>query len=373
MRSSLLQPIVFKRALLAATVLPAMASLVVPLGLIPETTSSGQWFVFFIMFVSLAHVPSTLYLFSDRELIENPGFTRRQMIYIPLVLVALALSALFYLTPKNNDQTSILLFYVWIGFFMWQHWHFGRQNLGVLAFCLMGPNGRKISSFERLTINLASLCGVLVIYGMAGEALRKKYVDDAAFISHDIALAWAADIGLVLQVSVSIASVLYVTLNRRSFTPLTMTIYLCSASFFLPIYFQDQFILPQFAAAHAFQYMVFLAYHSMSRMDHQNTGATNTGAGKTNISAPCLLILAFLLGGLYYVQEHEIAVFLSEIGNVTGVFEITQNRALLLVIGLDMGVTLAHFWYDSLFWKLRIPSQRKWAEKRFSFMFKNNN
>ncbi len=222
--------------------------------------------------------------------------------------------------------------------------------------------------FERLTINLAAICGVLVIYGMTETALREKYIGEASFASHDVLLGLTTEIGMFLQIAVSLASVFYVIVHWRSYSPLTATIYLCSTSFFLPIYLQDHFILPQFAAAHAFQYMVFLAYHSLARINRQDDPAPKI-LPRLNFTTPYLLILVFLLGGLYYMGENDIAVFIESMGNASGLFDLARHLALLLVIGLDMGVTCAHFWYDALIWKMRVPAQRQWVAKRYAFMF----
>ena len=264
MTAVLQRPDTFKGLLLAATVLPVLCAFAFPLGLASETALPGQPYLFVMTFISVAHVPATLYLLFDRDLVGQSDLSRRQTVIVPLALIVFVPVLLLSVTPRAEGSPSPPLYFIWVAYLMWQHWHFGRQNLGVFTFCLMGPEGRRISDFERLTINLASLCGILAICGRYATALKQKYVGDAPLLVHDFLSSWVFEAGMALQIGLTIASILYLVRYLRSYTPLSATIYLCAVSFFLPMYFEPGFTLPHYAAGHGLQYMVFLAFHAVA-------------------------------------------------------------------------------------------------------------
>jgi predicted membrane channel-forming protein YqfA (hemolysin III family) len=110
------------------------------------------------------HVFATSYLFSDTTIRSFIAADPLRLAIIPGVIVAISIMAL--LASPLWVAFVFVLIYV-----HYQAYHYGQQNLGVASFSSIGSRGKGMSDFERLTIRLGVLCGVLGTYHALWPAL----------------------------------------------------------------------------------------------------------------------------------------------------------------------------------------------------------
>ncbi|MEQ8665914.1 MAG: hypothetical protein RIC16_09325 [Rhodospirillales bacterium] len=369
-----LRPQVFQNALLLATALPLLVEVSMAAGVLPRGGMVAEHYLAIVLFVSLAHVPATFYLMLDRDLTRGLTTPAWQLILIPAAFITVLPYILFVHSPRGENDTSDLVLLTVLGYLAWQHWHFGRQNIGVLAFSTMAPEGRRVSSFERLTINGASLGAALGIVGMLGPQLTDTYASAGTSSVALPLIDLGAAAGWALQVALIAGALIYMARYRRTYTRRTALTYFCSVAFFAPLHFYPDGLHASFPAGHGLQYMIFLAYHAMARMharppDNGDSAAEMPVGVRRHVIWPCLLLAIFIMGGLFYVTKGETAGLISGLGAASGLFSVPGDRALLILMGLDLGLGCIHFWYDSIIWRIRDPSQRQWLMSRYAFMF----
>jgi hypothetical protein len=152
-------------------------------------------------------------------------------------------------------------------------------------------------------------------------------------------------------------SILYVVTNRDRMTWSSAITLILSANFFLPFYL-TVISLPNLFASTAFghgvQYLAFLLFH-----------AANYRAGWRTIGMLAAFILSVaVIGELYYFH-----FFTNEFFVGRQVARVTGGNGGYISSGFTVGILLAHFWFDSVIWRLKNLESRAWVMTRYPFLF----
>lgn len=358
----------FLGLLVAATFIPPVVVLAVAaggVGVLPPLFVA----LTLLITLSLGHVPATLHLVASdpearRHLASRPGVR----IGVPLAFV-LAMPLTMALVSEAG--ASFLL----LAFLAYQMWHFGRQNLGVLAFAAIAARSAPLSSAERATMNAATVAGMLSVTNPAVFSVQGFKLEPLLtwFPPLRSAVTAVHGIGFVFYV-VLIVAVIAVWMRRRPqrSVPETM-LYLGSLVFFVPVYLSTAPLVAfwSYGTAHAMQYLLFLGYHA--------TG-WSYGLGRNPprrwpwgvLGLASLVIFAVSVHLLLSAQQSLAAPVGAAIDSATewlGNGPLSNRAVVRAGLGVALGVTLAHFWLDQHLWRLRDPSRRAWVRDRYAFLF----
>ena len=293
--------------------------------------------------VSAPHVLTTLYLLFDRQNlagIARPGLT---IVAVPLALMALNFAVLL------AAPLWIVLAYmlVYVHFSMW---HFGRQNLGVVAFATRISGGRPMGRFERWTVMAGVVAGVLGGYRIFAPNLmlnQNAWPLDLAFVDPVFSRLWYG--GVAIYVLLVPATALYLIQRQSRYRPLSALLYLGCVFFFLPAYVSRQplFLLVSWSVAHGLQYLVFLAFHA---------------AGQAQGRLGARALAPFGMFGLCLAAGVAIWRF------SLNVQDWGDHETIRLAIATINALTLAHYWIDQFLWKFGNPERRAWLAQSYGFL-----
>lgn len=302
--------------------------------------------------IGAAHVFSTTYLFSDPAIRTFCRTEKYALIAVPLLAVVVSVAAL--------TIAPVGLAFLFVLFFVhYQTYHYGQQNLGVCSFSSIGTRRRGLSKFERTTIRLGVLCGVLGTY----KILAPDFLLDRKIFPFNVALTegpfeYAYWVGAALYAAIITAAAGHALLHLRA-NPRLATLYVCSVGFFLPMYLAENFLVAflSFATAHGLQYLIFLAFHGAA-----------TRAVKPVAAGLSLFAFIVWLGTWIWTNiGHVVNKSSWTIGHYTN-FWIGGEMNWRIAVGLIFGMTLAHFWFDQNLWKLRNPERRAWLLEKYPFL-----
>jgi len=295
------------------------------------------------LFFAAAHVPATFFFYTDNNFSHIIRQHKARYIYFPLVLTIAA----GLLMAFSDVTTRSYLFLVFWG---WQAFHYGRQNLGIYSFTAIAANTGAPQKFERLAIDLATLCGILGTFRILGMAVAPGYLQPT-FI-------WLYEVGKFSYLAVVIFSIWVYANNFYRTTALKSVFFWTLVLFFLPVYLSNDINVTFFsyAIAHGLQYVIFMGVVSLNT--DQNERTTNLRY-RNGLKLAGLMIL---LGLLFYNSD-----------TFRG-FELVKSNAFLVrtfdfVFGAVLGATMAHFVIDAGAWRLRERPQREYMSQRFGFMF----
>lgn len=331
----------FLLALLVSTWIPLLFFiLLAPL----ETTYlsiRGMKSVF--LFLGTAHVPATLFFYTDKTFAHIIKSHKARYIYFPLLLTLGA----GFLVAFSSLTTQIYLFLI---FWAWQAFHYGRQNLGIYSFTSIAEGTSAPDKREKLAIDLATICGVLGTFRILGLGAAPEFLK--GFIE---ALFQVGKFGYF----VVIAFGLFVYIRNFRRTTLLKTIFFWTlVFFFLPIYLSNDINVTflSYAIAHGLQYIIFMGIVSFGA----EPGERDQARRYQNVMK--LTALALLLGLLFFHAE-----------TFRG-FDLVKGSNLLtwttdFFFGAVLGATMAHFVIDAGAWRLSKLPQREYMRKRFGFVF----
>jgi hypothetical protein len=94
---------------------------------------------------------------------------KSRYIYFPLVLTVGA----GLLVAFSSITTQAYLFLV---FWAWQAFHYGRQNLGIYSFTAIAQSAGAPGKLEKLAIDLATVCGILGTFRVLGMGVAPEYL-----------------------------------------------------------------------------------------------------------------------------------------------------------------------------------------------------
>ncbi|HEV7396359.1 MAG TPA: hypothetical protein VGN86_07590 [Pyrinomonadaceae bacterium] len=297
-----------------------------------------------LLFLSTAHVPATLFFYTDKEFAAIVRSNRARYIYFPLLLTV----ATGLLVAFSNPTTQAFVF---LTFWGWQAFHYGRQNVGVYAFVSIAEKGRPASRLEKLAIDAGTICGILGTFKILGFNVAPAYLRGLLEI-----LFQAGKYGLLLVV---IFSVIVYLKNFQSTTLLKTIFYFTLVFFFVPIWLSDNINVTflSYAIAHGLQYITFMSVVSLnSKADPASTSLPYRSIG--------LFLLFLLVVGFIFFRMEDLKTFEAIKNNVI------LMRSVDFAVGAILGATMAHFVIDAGAWRLSRVAQRAYMTKRFAFLLK---
>jgi hypothetical protein len=290
--------------------------------------------------LSAAHVMSTSYLLFNPN--EYRGVWRPALSLgaIPAVLFAVTFAVLLFLPLWA--VLAYMLAYLHFGML-----HFGRQNLGVLSFVSRIALRRPMSAFERRTIMAGVIAGIFATYSIFAPALglsQKAFPFDVSRIEPVFSLGWY--VGAAINVALVPTTLWYAVAHRRDYDWSTLTAWLASVFFFLPMFLTTNplFALSAWTVAHGLQYVVFLFFHA---------------AGKRQPLLPLTFLGAAVAAGVVIWRIS---------ATVQGG---DGTEAIKFAVAIITGTTLVHYWVDQFLWKLGTPERRKWFADNYAFLFQH--
>jgi hypothetical protein len=279
-----------------------------------------------------AHVGLTAFFYTDRDL---RGFFREhrgRYLWAPLVLI---LSTGLVYQFVGEPWTPHIL----VAYFVWQTYHYMRQNYGLLAFVAAATGTGRPSWLERATLNLGVAAGILGL-------VRLMSLYPGTLLEGQEHRLYAA--GLITHAFVPAAFVAALVSNPRiRSSPLRLTFFVLCSCFYLPTFLFDDLAsaVLSYALAHGLQYFVFMYYVGY-----------RGGVGSPTARVLVLALLGFSVGWLLTAMSTREAW--GSIGD--------------FVFGCYLGMVMSHFVVDAGLWRLRERFQREYLLRSFGFVFANH-
>ena len=293
------------------------------------------------LFLGTAHVPATLFFYLDKnfsDIRKNHAF---RYIYVPIVLIII--TGLVFAFANQVTQAFVLLFY-WV----WQAFHYGRQNVGIYAFASIAETGTGPRKEEKLAIEFGTILAILGTFKILGTAVAPQYLHRAFDLLYQV--------GTIAFFAVPIFSlVVYIKFFKHT-TFLKTCLFFTSVFFFLPVFIStdNNIGFLSYAMAHGIQYIIFMGVISATTGDPTQSFSYKSLAQ--------LAVLLIIVGFAFW-----------RVNDLRG-FEVVQNtwayaRFADFLFGAVLGATMAHFVVDADAWRLSLASRREYIKKRFSFVF----
>jgi hypothetical protein len=274
------------------------------------------------------HVAATGWFFTDPAMRayfrSKPG---RYFVMPSLVIAASALAFQFL----DRGITSYLVG----AYLLWQLWHYQKQNFGLLSFISAGTDKVPLSKWERRTLTVAALPGMLGFFRFFGIGLPEY--EPEFLLAHHVGFASYA----VVAVFFAIAVAKHPPLRTNG---LRLAFFTYGTLFFLPTYLfpDDASAITGFALAHGLQYLVFMGVVS--------------GRSKKPFVSGALFLGISLIG--YFLLSR--GLLLRDLTNLPYAGAIS---------GAALGVVMSHFIMDADIWRMRGAFQRGYMGKKFDFVF----
>jgi hypothetical protein len=318
---------VFVALISAATIMPV---LVVPYTQhVMTDADSALGLIVALNFVGANfHVASTGWFFTDPEM--RAHFRARPLRYLVVPALAIVATAVLFQIADKPGRGYLLA-----AFFSWQLWHYQKQNVGVLSFIAAGTGSGPLSAWERHTLAVAAVAGILGFFSLNKIGLSS--LAPQLLQLHQLGMA------VYLLVPVALGIAILKTPALRS-SGLRLGYLVIGASFFLPTYlFDDQMSATMgYAIAHGLQYVVFMGVVSVSK--------------RAPIASLVMLVGMSTLGALM-------------LNAAIRAPDVSQSPYAFAIYGAFVGAVIAHFILDAGIWRLREPFQRGYMRERFFFVF----
>ena len=299
------------------------------------------------LFLGAAHVPATLFFYTDKEFFGIIKNHRLRYIYVPLLLIVT--TGLLFASLSAIGQAFLLLTY-----WAWQAFHYGRQNIGVYAFASIAQTGTGPHRAEKLAIDFGTILGILGTFKILGTAVAPAYLH--------VTFDRLYQFGSVTFAAVLIFSLAVYVRFYRDTTTFKTLFFFTSVFFFYPVFISTDMNIAflSYAMAHGLQYIIFMAIVS-----------ANATRGEQPHTVPyrsilTLAIFVFVVGFLFW-----------RVGDLRQMEVIKSSRfytsAADFLFGAVLGATMSHFVVDASAWKLSMAPQRAYIKERFDFLFAREN
>jgi hypothetical protein len=312
-----------------------------------------------------------------------------------IFLIAVSMFAFTALTVAMGSQHTEILYLFALGGIMWQHCHFGKQNLGVLALSRIATRTGPIAPFERYTLVAGAICGMAAAYLIVGKAFQQSYSPNGNLSLITAPIETISTQFRWFQYILAASAVAYTVYNFRRFTIATASLYILGVCFFLPVFLaidlpQYVFIFATSGYAHGAQYIVILFYHSLGSIDlirrsdnsalassQSHNDADRELAARRIIRAvrlisPLLFFALAMTVSINFYTSHSLLTFSDIIWRiVNGAMRLHLEGSTVtgMSFGLIWGILSCHFWLDSFFWRLKEKVPREWIKSRYAFLF----
>ncbi|MBG87158.1 MAG: hypothetical protein CMO80_09700 [Verrucomicrobiales bacterium] len=275
----------------------------------------------------LGHVASTACVYADKSVRELMQPMKLRFYALPIGCVGLTVLASIW--GSKFPVTQSVYIGVYIIHLFWLHFHYQKQNYGLVAF-VAASQGKRIPKVLSNLLLLPALAGVLAIMpSLTREAMQ----DDSLMRSQE---AWMYKVALAAYIAGVVLIGRLVWTHRAEFSRArTAIIAAVSCLFFLPAVLlnHSNYAFWSYALAHGFQYLLMVF--------------TLTKGPKVSFRAVAAFLVS-LIGGGYLLKT------------------LGGNQALLIC-----GILLnwVHFVLDAKLWRMSEPGPRKLIRGRFAFLF----
>lgn len=301
-----------------------------------------------LLFFGTAHVPATLFFYTDRGFAPIVREHKFRYVYVPVLLTVV--TGFLYASLSGVAQAALLLFY-WV----WQAFHYGRQNIGVYAFASIAQTNRAPHKLEKAAIDAGTLLGILGTFKIMGAAVSPAYLHpwfDALYqVGH---FAFAAAFVFALAVYVK---------HFRETTLFKTLFYFTSVFFFYPVFMSTEMSVAflSYAVAHGAQYLVFMSI--VAAAHGGGSGEAAAEARRSRRASVLVFVALTLIVGFVFFR----------VGDLRLVDAVNARPALRttidFLVGVTIGATMAHFVVDAGAWKLSLARQREYVTGKFGFIF----
>ena len=295
------------------------------------------------LFLGTAHVPATLFFYSDKTFRGVIKQHRLRYIAVPILLIVT--TGVLFAVLNATGQALLLLTY-----WAWQAFHYGRQNIGVYAFASIAESGIAPLRSEKLAIDLGTILGILGTFKILGATTAPT------FLHQHFDLLYKAGAAAFIGVA-AFSLVVYFKFFQRT-TLLKTLFFFTSVFFFLPVFLSTQMNVAflSYAIAHGLQYLVFMGIVSAKATDGEQSRAFSYRGIVT-------LSVLILVAGFVFWRVGDLASF--------GVIKSSATLSFVanFLFGAVLGATMSHFVVDASAWKLSLAPQRAYISKRFDFIF----
>ena len=314
--------------LLFATLVPIS---LIPLGQFYNGNAQSIVLILGVMnfFGGTAHVGASAYFYTDP--VQFQFFRSRPIRFFILPAALVILTALVYQWSSPSVQASVLLLY-----FIWQTYHYQKQNYGIFCFVSAGTKTSRPNLWENICIELGVMAGILGLINVM------QLFDNTPLANYSF-LVYTA--GLYIIYSLPVFLFLAFATNPDLRRCWTRGLALVMGTFFyLPTFlFSDvKSAIFGYALAHGIQYLVFMSFVSGS------------SANKNPAKQVTTLFACLFAGGLLLTLMADRGLW-GKWG--PGVF------------GAYLGLVMADFLLDAGVWRLREKFQGDYIRSRMGFIF----
>ena len=298
-----------------------------------------------LFFLANAHIAITVYLYVDKKFVTIINNNKKRYIFAPIAIVLLS-GFSFAIIPNNYS-------FLWLAvYFVWQNWHFGRQNYGLYALIAASetPN-HKMTSVERFIINFVIAVGALgAIFFVTSENIF--------WHSYALELRQLCKYFTVISFFLVLG---YILFNLKSFNIKKALFLLLTVLFFAPqfLYSSLEVGFNVYSVSHSLQYLFIMSAVAFNVRNGEKTDKTSKL--NTQFFSALTFFSIILIGG-------SILTIRGEFGSILGIMtgsDIVQR----FITGSLLGVVVAHFVVDAHAWRLRDTPQKDFAFERLDFAF----
>ena len=333
--------LLFALSLLLATWIPMVFFIAV--GMSSTSTASVQNTKVLLLLIGAIHVPATSLLYIDRDFLRLIPANRTRYLYLPIAL-SIGSGVLFAFGGRVSQV------YVYLMFWAWQAYHYGRQNIGVYSFAALAQGWRPRQA-EKRVLQVATACGVCGTFKILAMGIAPSYLH-GVFDALYRAGYWAF-IGVLL------VSAHVFLKNRKDFSPMKALFFFTFVLFFFPIFLWSNVdgAFFSYAIGHGAQYLVFMTVLSVN-------------IGKNGDRRDVLL--GMMAVGVFVILVGMASYYATTLkgSDWTG-GSATWGRLLDFMVGISIGTTIAHFVIDAGAWRLSQSSAKDFVARRFAFLFGN--
>lgn len=330
--------------------------------------------VTFIGTLSGTHVFASSYLLFQKSELTGVVNIKKNLVYIPILIFLTNVIVI----------TSLPLFYVMIFKLFVIHyamWHFGRQNLGVMAFASSITRNKPMELFERKSIVYAVIAGMAGAYSVFSPALMLNYEIFPFDLSFFENLGkYSFYFGMLIYIFLLPAVLIHIIQNKDKYNLFNLSLYIGSVCFFLPIFIFSNplFTLASYTTAHGLQYLVFLLWHSIYKtknIEKKQDELVNQNHFLLKYFFFLVPIVFFLISILLALIIWQTAAGIQTEGDFTfNLIKLTQDEKTVFMIkfalSITAGLTMVHYWVDQYLWRFNNADRRSWLITRFPFLRK---
>jgi hypothetical protein len=281
---------------------------------------------------SSVHVASSAWFGTVPEVRRFMAARRGRYVAVPLALVGL-MALLGAVVPAGPFALLLL------AFFVWQFFHFQKQNLGLAALACAAYGAGPLRRGERLALTASGVLGIL------GLLCRPALLSLGGSVPRATAVFPLAA-GL-FAVAVGYGTVQLLRRGPQERPWQVVALYGTALGFFLPVFLFDSpyAAVAGLTMAHGFQYLVMMGLVA---------GGGSAERIPRLISLALLVNLALILGLLLNLASHLHS----------------GGPAARALYGAYLGAVMAHFVVDAGLWRLRDAFPRAFLRERLPYLLR---